>query len=154
MDQLTFSNPLFVTYAIASSLLVLKAAAMSWLTVYRMVRANGGFRSLEDLRKTALNPAPSEYQIQPNDYVDRIRRIQLNDLENLPFFITAAFFYILTSPSLQVTRILLYGYVASRFLHFLAYLTKQTHEVRAACWTIGSVILIYLAAHTLAFAFK
>ena len=59
---------------------------MSWLTVARMMQVKGGFRSPEDVKKTLLNPDPSAEQLAPNEYVDRIRRIQLNDLENLPFF--------------------------------------------------------------------
>lgn len=152
MVRLSFSDPLFATYAIASLLMIFKAVAMSWLTVLRMMRVKGGFRSPEDLRKTALNPDPNPSQIEPNDYVDRIRRIQLNDLENLPFFIAAGFFYILTDPSLLTARILLYGYVVSRLLHFIAYATKQTHDVRATFWTIGSVILIYMAGRSLIIA--
>ncbi|RST29450.1 MAPEG family protein [Sphingomonas ginkgonis] len=149
MASLRFDDPLFATYAVAATLMILKVIAMSWLTVVRMIRANGGFRSPEDLRRTPLNPHPSPAQLEPNDGVERIRRIQLNDLENIPFFLAAGFLYILTSPSLLAARLLLYGYVVSRLLHFLAYLTKQTHEVRAALWTAGSLILLYLTGRSL-----
>ena len=144
MNILSFENPLFATYAIAASLMILKAAAMSWLTVVRMMQAKGGFRSPEDLKKTPLNPDPNPTQLQPNESVERIRRIQLNDLENLPFFLAAGFLYILTGPSLGAAQWLLYGYVVSRALHFAAYFTGQIHEVRATFWSVGSVILIYM----------
>jgi glutathione S-transferase len=85
---------------------------------------------VEDLRKTPLNPVPNPKQLEP-EYVERIRRIQLNDLENIPFFLVAAFLYVLTEPSLLFARLLLYGYVASSLLHFTAYFTAQTHETRA-----------------------
>jgi glutathione S-transferase len=91
MDKLSFQNPLFNIYAVAACIMVLKAVMMSWLTVIRMMQANGGFRSPEDIKKTILNPNPSAEQLVPNEYVDRIRRIQLNDLENLPFFLIARF---------------------------------------------------------------
>jgi glutathione S-transferase len=39
--------------------------------------------------------------------------------------------------------------VVSRFLHFGAYFTAQTHDMRATFWTIGSVILIYITCRTL-----
>ncbi len=71
MDKLTLQNPAFAAYAIAATLMILKGVGMSWLTVYRMMRVNGGFRSPEDVRKTALNPQPSAKQLEPNDYVDR-----------------------------------------------------------------------------------
>ena len=149
MDKLNLHDPLFATYVIAASLMILKAVAMSWLTVVRMMKAKGGFRSPEDLRKTTLNPEPRPEQVGPNDYVDRIRRIQLNDLENLPFFLVAGFLYILTEPSLSMAQWLLYGYVVSRLLHFVAYLRASDHEIRATFWTIGSLILIYMTVRTL-----
>jgi glutathione S-transferase len=98
--------------------MILKAVMMSWLTVVRMMQVNGGFRSPEDVKKTILNPNPSAEQLAPNEYVDRIRRIQLNDLENLPFFLIAGFLFILTEPSIALAQWLLYGYVISRLLHF------------------------------------
>lgn len=69
--------------------MVLKAVAMSWLTVVRMMQVKGGYRSPEDLRRTPLNPAPDPKQLLPDERVERIRRIQQNDLENLPFFFMA-----------------------------------------------------------------
>jgi glutathione S-transferase len=144
MDKLSLQNPLFATYVIAATLMILKVVAMSWLTVVRMLQANGGFRSPEDLLRTPLNPKPDPRQLDRNEAVDRIRRIQLNDLENVPFFLVAAFLYILTEPSLIAARLLLYGYAASRLAHFVAYFTAQTHDMRATLWTVGSLILIYL----------
>ena len=89
MNELSMQNPLFATYAVAATLMILKAVAMSWLTVVRMMQVNGGFRSPEDLRKTPLNPAPNPGQLQPDERVERIRRIHMNDLENLPFFLVS-----------------------------------------------------------------
>jgi glutathione S-transferase len=149
MDKLSLQNPLFATYAIAATLMILKAVAMSWLTVQRMMSVRGGFRSPEDLRKTALNPAPDPKQLAPDERVERIRRIHLNDLENLPFFLAAGFLYILTDPSLRLSQWLLYGYVISRFLHFAAYMTARTHDTRATLWTIGSLIIIFMTCRTL-----
>jgi glutathione S-transferase len=149
MDIMSLQNPLFATYVVAASLMILKAVAMSWLTVVRMMQAKGGFRSPEDLRRTPLNPHPDPKQLEPDERVDRIRRIQLNDLENLPFFLVAGFLYLFTAPSLLVARVLLYGYVASRLLHFAAYLGARTHDTRATLWTLGSLILVYMTAATL-----
>jgi glutathione S-transferase len=146
---LDLHDPLFATYAIAACLMILKAVSMSWLTVVRMMRANGGFRSPEDLRKSPFNPNPRPDQTAPNDYVDRVRRIQLNDLENLPFFLVAGFLYVLSGPSLAEARWVLYGYVVSRLLHFAAYITARSHETRATFWTIGSLALIYMSVRVL-----
>ena len=87
MDKLSLQNPLFATYVIAATLMILKVVAMSWLTVVRMTQVKGGYRSPEDLRKTPLNPSPDPKQLDRNDAVDRIRRIQLNDLVNWTPFV-------------------------------------------------------------------
>ena len=149
MTNLSLQDPLFATYVIAATLMILKAVGMSWLTVVRMMSAQGGFRSPEDLRKTPLNPAPDPKQLEPDERVERIRRIHQNDLENLPFFLAAGFLYVLTQPPLWWAQLLLYGYVVSRLLHFAAYLTARSHDMRAALWTVGSLILIFMTARTL-----
>jgi glutathione S-transferase len=149
MGDLNLQNPVFVTYVIAATLMILKAVSMSWLTVLRMMQVNAGFRSPEDLKKTPFNPNPNPQQTAPHEYVDRIRRIHLNDLENLPFFLVAGALFVFTKPSHLMAQILFYGYVVSRLLHFAAYLTARTHETRATLWTIGSLILIYMTVRTL-----
>ena len=149
MDKLNLDDPLFATYVIAATLMILKTVAMSWLTVVRMTQAKGGFRSPEDIKRTPLNPEPNPAQLAPNERVERIRRILLNDLENVPFFLVAGFLYILTQPSLLLAQWLLYGYVVSRLLHFAAYFTGQIHDIRAACWTVGSLILTFMTVRTL-----
>jgi glutathione S-transferase len=149
VEKLSLNNPLFATYLIAATIMILKAVSMSWLTVVRMMQVKGGFRSPEDLKKTPLNPNPDPQQLAPNEAVERIRRIQLNDLENIPFFLAAGFLFVLTDPSLLLARALLYGYVVTRLLHFLAYFTARTHDTRAALWTPGSLIILFMTGRTL-----
>jgi glutathione S-transferase len=149
MDQLSFANPVFAAYAIAAALMVLKAVAMSWLTVARMLMIGGGYASPEDARRTLLNPIPRVGQTEPDERVERIRRIQRNDLENLPFFFMAGALYVLTSPPLWLAQCLFYGYAVSRFAHFAAYFTAQIHDVRATLWTIGSLIIVFMAVVSL-----
>jgi glutathione S-transferase len=149
MDKLSLTNPLFATYVIAAAIMILKVKAMSWLTVVRMMKVKGGFRSPEDAKKSPFNPNPDPAQVDKNEYVERIRRIHLNDLENVPFFLVAGFLFVLTGPSLLLAQILLYGYVVTRILHFFAYVTAQLHDVRAAMWTPGSLAILYMAGHSL-----
>ena len=60
----------------------------------------------------------------------------------------AGFLYMLTQPPLLLAQVLLYGFVVSRLLHFAAYLTARTHDTRAALWTVGSLILVFMTART------
>jgi glutathione S-transferase len=149
MERLSLDEPLLATYAIAASVIILKAVGMSWLTVWRMMQEKGGYRSPEDIRRTPLNPDPDPAQLLPNDRVERIRRIQLNDLESLPYFLVAGFLFVLAGPPLLLAQLVLYGYVATRLLHFAAYLTAQTHDMRAMLWTPGSLIIIFMACYVL-----
>jgi len=73
--------------------------------------------------------------------VERIRRIQMNDLGNLPCFLVSGLFHVPSDASLTMARIMFYTCVVSRLLHFLACFTAQTHDMRATFWTIGSLIL-------------
>ena len=152
MPLLSFDNPVFAAFAISAAIMVLKAVAMSWLTVVRMMQVKGGFRSPEDLRRTLLNPAPDPKQLLPDERVERIRRIQQNDLENLPFFFMAGALYVLTDPPLVLAQWLFYGYAVSRLLHFAAYISGQIHDIRATLWTVGSLIIVFMAVMALVHA--
>jgi glutathione S-transferase len=65
MATLSLQNPLFASYVIATTLMILKVVSMSWLTVVRMMRVKSGFRSPEDLRKTPLNSVPIRNSSNP-----------------------------------------------------------------------------------------
>ena len=151
MDKLSLRNPVFATYVIAATIMILKGVSMSWLTVVRMMQVKGGFRSPEDIKKTPLNPEPNSKQLVPNERVERIRRIQLNDVENLPFFLVAGLLFVLDNGAIvnPTARCLMYGDAVLRLLHFAAYFTARTHDTRAALWTVGSIILIFMTCWTL-----
>lgn len=149
MDVLSFDNPAFVTYAITASLIVLKYLGHGWLTVFAMLRSNGGFLNPEDASRGLVNPKPRPGQLDPNDFVERTRRMHRNDMENAPAFLVGALLFVLTEPPLLLAQVLLYGYVASRFVHTLVYMTGRSHEVRATFYSIGSLIVIGMAIATL-----
>lgn len=149
MNLLNFENPTFATYVIAAALLVLKVMGQGWMTVYRMLKSDSGLASPEDLQKGLINKNPNPEQLEVNDYVDRSRRMHRNDLENIPAFWVAGLLFVLIDPALWLAQVLMYGFVAARLAHFLAYTSKQTHEVRATFYTIGSLIVIYMAGHVL-----
>ncbi|MCF8468986.1 MAG: MAPEG family protein [Sneathiella sp.] len=152
MYNFSLENPVFVAYAIAASLMVLKIMGQGWVTVYRMMKIGAGYASPEDLQAGLINKDPRPEQLEKNDYVDRSRRMHRNDLENVPAFLIAGLLFVAVDPNLLFAQILFYGFVVARLLHAIAYATKQTHEVRATFYTIGSVIVIYMAGHVLVVA--
>ena len=146
---MSLDNPVFQTYVVAASIMILKLMLQPWMTVVRMMKADGGFRSPEDTRKSPLNPRPEPTQIEINEYVDRSRRINLNDLESIPGFLAAGLLFVLADPPLLLAQILIWTYVISRTAHFVAYVTAQLHDVRAFCWTWGSLSVIAMAVYAL-----
>lgn len=146
---LSLQNPVFVTYLLAASIMLLKLMLQPWMTVYRMMTVRAGFRSPEDARKSPLNPNPDSSQLAPNDYVERSRRMNLNDLESAPGFLAAGFLFVLSGPRLLLAQVLIWVYVAARAAHFIAYATAQLHDVRATFWTLGSLPVLVMAGYTL-----
>lgn len=146
---LALDNPVFATYALAACIMLLKLLLQPWMTVARMMRVKGGFRSPEDAKKSPLNPHPDPSQLAPNEYVERSRRLNLNDLESIPAFLAAGLLFVLVEPPLLLAQILIWLYVAARAAHFLAYATAQLHDVRATCWTFSSVAVLAMVGYTL-----
>ena len=83
MSLLTFDNAVFRYFVIAAALLIVKMMSQGWMTVFRMIKAKGGYRYPEDGRKSFANPHPSPDQLLPNEYVERSRRMHANDVENI-----------------------------------------------------------------------
>ncbi len=150
MNLLTMENPVFVTYMITAAIMILKVMGQGWMTVYRMLKVQAGWASPEDLQPGLINRKPSPEQLEVNDYVDRSRRMHRNDLENIPAFLACGLIFVATGPSLVLANSMMYGFVAARLLHTLAYATRQSHEVRATLYTIGSVLVIAMAVYVLA----
>lgn len=150
MASLTIDNSIFVTYMIAAALMILKIMGQGWITVYRMLKSDGGFVTPEDVRAGLITRNPRPEQLEVDDYVDRSRRMHRNDLENIPAFLVCGLLFVVVGPSLILAQVLMYGFVVARLAHAAAYATKQSHEVRATFYTIGSAIVIVMALYVLA----
>jgi uncharacterized MAPEG superfamily protein len=151
---MTFENPVFVTYVIAATLMIIKMMGQGWITVFRMMKVGGGFLNPEDANPGMTNPNPRPGQLDADDYVERSRRMHSNDTENIPVFLVAGLLFALTQPPLLFAQVLLYGFVATRLAHFWAYFTAKSHEVRATFFSIGSLIVIGMAVYTLIYAIR
>src|SRR5210317_2044653 len=124
-----------------------------WMTVYRMLRSNSGLASPEDLQAGLINRNPQPGQLDVNDYVDRSRRMHRNDLENIPAFLACGVLFVAAGPSYLLANILMYGFAGARLAHSVAYATKQSHEVRATFYTVGSLAVVVMALYVIAAVF-
>lgn len=145
----TIDNPVFTTYVIAASIMILKLMGQGWITVYRMIKSDAGLLNPEDLQAGPANRNPRPDQLALNDYVERSRRAHRNDLENIPGFLAAGLIFVAVEPSLLWTQILMYTFVVARLAHTLAYMSKQRHELRATLYSIGSIAVVVMAIYAL-----
>lgn len=146
---LTLDNPVFRVYTLTASIMILKLMVQPWITVWRMTKVSGGYRSPEDARRSPLNPQPRDGQLNRDEYVDRSRRINLNDLESIPAYLAAGMLFVLVEPPLLLAQVLCWTYVGMRGCHFVAYMTAQLHDVRATFWTFSSLVVLTMAVYTL-----
>ena len=148
-NYLTTANPVFHAYVLAASIMLLKLMLQPWMTVQRMMKVRAGFRSPEDAKQTPLNPEPREGQLEPNEYVERSRRMNLNDLESIPGFLAAGFLFVLAGPPVLLGKIVIWTYVGARAMHFAAYATAQILDVRATLWTVSSLSVLVMTGYVL-----
>ena len=146
---LSTENPVFWTYSLAASIMLLKLLLQPWMTVARMMKVRAGFRSPEDAKKSPANPNPQPGQLEPNEYVERSRRLNLNDLESIPAFLVAGLLFVLSGPPLMLANLLIWTYVVTRAAHFLAYATAQLHDIRATFWSLGSIAVLTMVGYTI-----
>jgi glutathione S-transferase len=142
MSAYSLSNPVFVSYLIAASIMILKLMGQGWITVFRMIRSDAGLLNPEDLLPGPANPNPRPEQLASNDYVERSRRIHRNDLENIPTFLACTLCRHWAIAHHSEYPVI--AFIAARLAHTLAYTTGQRHEVRATLFSIGSIIVIVI----------
>lgn len=152
MTTLSMENPVFVTYMIAAAIMILKLMGQGWMTVFRMIKADAGLLNPEDLLAGPANRNPRPEQLELNDYVDRSRRMQRNDLESIPAFLACGVIFVAATPPALLASILMYGFVVARLAHTLAYATGQRHEMRATLFAVGSLAVVIMAVYALAAA--
>ncbi|TMH27655.1 MAG: MAPEG family protein, partial [Betaproteobacteria bacterium] len=69
MSVFSVENPVFVTYMISAAIMVLKLMGQGWVTIFRMIKSDGGLLNPEDLQSGPANRNPRPNQLDANDYV-------------------------------------------------------------------------------------
>jgi uncharacterized MAPEG superfamily protein len=145
MSLLTMENPVFAAYAVAAALMILKLMAQGWVTVAMMMRTQAGLLNPEDLQAGPANRNPRPEQLDPEPDVERSRRMQRNDLENIPAFLAAGLLFVAVAPPVWLAVLLFALFVLARLAHTWAYATARSHEVRATFYSLGSIVVILMA---------
>ncbi|XP_046437552.1 microsomal glutathione S-transferase 1-like isoform X3 [Daphnia pulex] len=114
MSLYTSHNPVFATFSFYAALLIIKTLFVAFLTGWTRFRKHA-FQNPEDCNKM------NRGKVKIDEDVERVRRAHLNDLENILPFLTIAFVYVGTGPSLGCAKFLFRLFTAARFMHTLVY---------------------------------
>jgi glutathione S-transferase len=141
-DILSLDNPAFRTYVIAASFVGLHLLALAlWTGTVRAMRKV--FLFPEDARVNRGQQAATEH-------IDvlRVQRAHANLLENaVPFFIVGLA-YVATGASACGAQALLYGFVAARVAHTIAYLAGR-QPYRTLTFATGVLAIVAMATQAL-----
>merc|ERR1712002_1121189 len=124
-------NELVKTFAFHGGLVLFKTILMSPITSFYRLK-NSTFSNPEDL------PLGKKTNVDFNDAeVERIRRAQQNDVENILPFILIGGLYLTTNPSLTASKILFRTFTTARFAHTLFYLASIDQPWRFLAFLVG-----------------
>lgn len=124
-------------YALCAAILVLKMALTGTATgLVRMRR--GAYVTAEDYRFMGKAPTP------PDEAVERLRRVHLNDLENILPFLIVGFLYALSGPSFGLAATLFAIFTVARLLHTATYLAEM-QPWRSIFYEVGQISLVVTA---------
>jgi glutathione S-transferase len=110
IDALSFENEVLRGYITWGGLLLIKMLLMAFLTGVQRFR-KGAYENPEDVR------GRENVEIKKDEDVERVRRAHLNDLENIPAFLLAGFFYVLSEPQVDLALWLFRVAVLARIGH-------------------------------------
>jgi uncharacterized MAPEG superfamily protein len=138
--ETTLANPAFRTYALCTSILVLK---MLFSAVYTGTRRqkHRGYVNPEDARVFGAGAKAGEGE---SPAVAHALRIQRNDIENIPAFFAVGLVYVLAGASPFGAAAYCWTYTLARIAHTVAY-TRHIQPLRAICWIVGSLCVVGMA---------
>uniref|UniRef100_A0A8D0B8I6 Microsomal glutathione S-transferase 1 n=1 Tax=Salvator merianae TaxID=96440 RepID=A0A8D0B8I6_SALMN len=125
----------FVEYAI---LVVVKMMLMSVTTAFFRIKKKA-FANPEDVATVGKGEGAKKY-LRTDPDVERVRRIHLNDLENIIPFLLVGFFYSFSGVSRSTALWHYRIFVVSRVFHTFAYLIPLPQPCRGLSWFIGYMV--------------
>ncbi|XP_062845022.1 prostaglandin E synthase [Trichomycterus rosablanca] len=136
-------NPIFSCFIFYGTLLVLKMYIIAIITGQVRLRKKA-FANLED----AERHGGAQY-CRTDPYVERCRRVHVNDMENILPFLFLGAMYSMTGPSLTIARGHFLVFFLGRVLHTVAYLLALKAPTRSLAYTIAQVPCVSMAIQIL-----
>ncbi|KAK3768438.1 hypothetical protein RRG08_053430 [Elysia crispata] len=140
MDQVfSLANPTFKHFLGHSAILIAKTLSVAVVTGFNRV-GKRAFLNEEDA-KASIGGAP-DGKPKSTPTIDRLVRMQRNDLENVIPFILIAFLYTATKPDPETALLHFRAFTASRLLHSFIYFFALPINARALCWSTGLTVTL------------
>eukprot|EP00057_Strongylocentrotus_purpuratus_P031346 XP_784337.1 PREDICTED: microsomal glutathione S-transferase 1 [Strongylocentrotus purpuratus] len=121
-------------FATSAGLVTVKMMMFGPMTAFYRLK-DSAFANEEDL---ALSNKKDRRTVFNHPQIERMRRCSMNDLENIvPFVIIGGLFAVFSGSSLTTILWHYRIFVASRFLHSIAYLLPLPQPSRVLCYVVG-----------------
>jgi len=134
--QELMQDPTFRVFAVCAAILVFKMALTGSMTGFMRLR-RGAYITAEDYAFMGKTAAP------PDEAVERLRRVHLNDLENIVPFLILGHVYVLSSPSVGLAVTLFIIFTAARLVHSITYLASL-QPWRSIAFEVGQITLVVM----------
>uniref|UniRef100_A0A0B8RXL9 Microsomal glutathione S-transferase 1 n=1 Tax=Philothamnus irregularis TaxID=1899461 RepID=A0A0B8RXL9_9SAUR len=131
-------NDITLAFIRYGTMVVVKMMLMSTITAFFRMKKKA-FVNPEDTASFGKGENAKKYLRTDHD-VERVRRIHLNDLENIIPFLFAGFFYSFSGVPLSTALLHYRIFLGSRILHTIAYLVPLPQPARALAWMAGYLV--------------
>ncbi|XP_033018761.1 microsomal glutathione S-transferase 1 [Lacerta agilis] len=125
-------------YTFHAVIVIIKMMLMSPLTGYLRMK-NRAFANPEDAVAFGKGEAAQKY-LRTDPYVERVRRLHRNDLENIIPYLFIAFFYSFTGVSETTALMHFRIFTAARLFHTIAYLLPLPQPSRGLGFGVGIAV--------------
>ncbi|XP_056311821.1 microsomal glutathione S-transferase 1.1 [Danio aesculapii] len=139
-------SEVFLAFSTYATIVILKMMFMSLMTGYMRV-SKQAFSNLEDTAMAKGEDKKKLVRIDPD--VERVRRCHLNDLESIVPFVLIGLLYALTGPVLSTALLHFRVFVASRFIHTVAYTMALPQPTRGLAFGVGLLTTLSMAYRVL-----
>ncbi|XP_032076844.1 microsomal glutathione S-transferase 1 [Thamnophis elegans] len=133
------------------TIVVLKMMLMSAITAFFRMKKKA-FVNPEDTTSFGKGENAKKF-LRTDPDVERVRRIHLNDLENIIPFLFAGFFYSFSGVSLSTALLHYRIFLGSRIFHTIAYLVPLPQPSRGLAWMAGYLVTFSMMYKIIMIAF-
>ncbi|XP_010614298.1 microsomal glutathione S-transferase 1 [Fukomys damarensis] len=136
-------NKVLMAFASYATIVLSKMMLMSTATAFFRVKKKA-FANPEDCASFGKGENAKKY-LRTDESVERLRRVHLNDLENIVPFLGIGLLYSLSGPDLSTALLHFRIFVGARIYHTMAYLLPLPQPNRGLAFFVGFGVTFSMA---------